>query len=120
MNTPLVECVPNFSDGRRPQVLEAIVSAIQRAAPVSVLDYSSDHDHNRSVVTFVGAPDDVLEAAFAAIQIAAQLIDMEVHRGQHPRIGATLTWCRLCPCAASRLSNAPNWRVGWASASAPS
>ncbi|RMF53441.1 MAG: glutamate formimidoyltransferase [Chloroflexota bacterium] len=89
MNTPLVECVPNFSDGRRPQVLEAIVSAIQRAAPVSVLDYSSDHDHNRSVVTFVGAPDDVLEAAFAAIQIAAQLIDMEVHRGQHPRIGAT-------------------------------
>ncbi|MCS6869832.1 MAG: glutamate formimidoyltransferase [Anaerolineae bacterium] len=89
MNTPLIECVPNFSDGRRPHVLEAIVSAIQRAAPVSVLDYSSDHDHNRSVVTFVGAPEDVLEAAFAAIKTAAQLIDMEVHRGQHPRIGAT-------------------------------
>jgi glutamate formiminotransferase/formiminotetrahydrofolate cyclodeaminase len=88
MNAPLIECVPNFSDGRRPQVLEAIVSAIQRAAPVSVLDYSSDHDHNRSVVTFVGAPDDVLEAAFAAIKTAAQLIDMDVHRGQHPRIGA--------------------------------
>ncbi len=89
MNAPLIECVPNFSDGRRPHVLEAIVSAIQRAAPVSVLDRSSDHDHNRSVVTFVGAPEDVLEAAFAAIQTAAGLIDMEVHRGQHPRIGAT-------------------------------
>lgn len=89
MNAPLIECVPNFSDGRRPHVLEAIVNAIQRAAPVSVLDYSSDHDHNRSVVTFVGAPEDVLEAAFAAIKTAAQLIDMEVHRGQHPRIGAT-------------------------------
>lgn len=89
MNAPVIECVPNFSDGRRPHVLEAIVSAIQRAAPVSVLDRSSDHDHNRSVVTFVGAPEDVLEAAFAAIQTAAGLIDMEVHRGQHPRIGAT-------------------------------
>ncbi|MFQ3535078.1 MAG: glutamate formimidoyltransferase [Aggregatilineales bacterium] len=88
MNAPLIECVPNFSDGRRPHVLEAILNAIQRAAPVSLLDHSSDHDHNRSVVTFVGAPEDVLEAAFAAIKTAAQLIDMEVHRGQHPRIGA--------------------------------
>ncbi len=88
MTVPLIECVPNFSDGRRPQVLEAILSAIQGAAPVSILDYSSDHDHNRSVVTFVGAPDDVLEAAFAAIKTAAQLIDMDMHRGQHPRIGA--------------------------------
>ncbi len=89
MNQPLVECVPNFSEGRRPEVVQAIVNAIQHAAPISLLDRSSDHDHNRSVVTFVGAPEDVLEAAFAAIQTAARLIDMEVHRGQHPRIGAT-------------------------------
>ncbi len=88
MNQLLIECVPNFSEGRRPEIVAAIVNAIQRAAPISLLDRSSDHDHNRSVVTFVGAPEDVLEAAFAAVQTAARLIDMEIHRGQHPRIGA--------------------------------
>jgi glutamate formiminotransferase/formiminotetrahydrofolate cyclodeaminase len=86
---PLVECVPNFSEGRRPEVVEAIVAAIKQAAPVHVLDYSSDHDHNRTVVTFVGAPEDVEHAAFAAIRQAAELIDLDKHQGEHPRIGAT-------------------------------
>jgi glutamate formiminotransferase / formiminotetrahydrofolate cyclodeaminase len=86
---PLVECVPNFSEGRRPEVIQAIVKALTAAAPVKVLDTSSDVDHNRTVITFVGAPEAVEEAAFAAIKTAARLIDLDVHRGQHPRIGAT-------------------------------
>lgn len=89
MANPLVECVPNFSEGRRPEVIEAIVKAISSAAPVRILDSSSDTDHNRTVVTFVGTPEAVEQAAFAGIKTAAALIDMDVHRGQHPRLGAT-------------------------------
>ncbi len=89
----LVECVPNFSEGRRPETVQAIIDAIQRAAPVHVLDYSSDADHNRSVVTFVGAPEAVETAAFAAIEKASHLIDLREHKGEHPRIGAT----DVCP-----------------------
>ena len=85
----LVECVPNFSEGRRPEVVQAIVDAIREAAPVHVLDYSSDHDHNRTVVTFAGAPEHVEAAAFAAIAQAARLIDLNQHKGEHPRLGAT-------------------------------
>ncbi len=86
---PLVECVPNFSEGRRPEVVEAIVNAVRSVPGVAVLDYSLDADHNRSVLTFVGPPDAVEAAAFAAIKTAAQLIDMTQHQGEHPRIGAT-------------------------------
>lgn len=86
---PLVECVPNFSEGRRPEVVEAIVDAVRRIPGASVLDYSLDADHNRSVLTFVGSPDAVELAAFAAIRKAAELIDMSQHSGEHPRIGAT-------------------------------
>ncbi|HUN23118.1 MAG TPA: glutamate formimidoyltransferase [Anaerolineales bacterium] len=84
----LIECIPNFSEGRRPEVLQAIVSAI-RAHGADVLDYSLDADHNRSVVTFVGNPTQVEAAGFAAIATASQLINLEQHVGQHPRIGAT-------------------------------
>lgn len=84
----LVECVPNFSEGRRPDVVAAIVTAITTAAPVHLLDSSSDPDHNRSVVTFAGEPQAVIEAAFAGIHAAASLIDLNVHQGEHPRIGA--------------------------------
>lgn len=86
---PLVECIPNFSEGRRPEVIEAIVSAIRSVPGISLLDYSSDADHNRSVVTFVGAPEAVEEAAFLGIRTAAELIDLREHSGEHPRIGAT-------------------------------
>ncbi len=85
----LVECVPNFSEGRRPEVIEAIVAAIRTASPVQVLDVSSDADHNRTVVTFVGEPEAVVTAAFAGIKTAADLIDLDHHRGEHPRLGAT-------------------------------
>ncbi len=86
---PLVECVPNFSEGRRPEVVEAIVDAVRGVAGAIVLDYSSDADHNRSVLTFVGTPEAVEQAAFAAIRTAASLIDMTRQQGEHPRIGAT-------------------------------
>ncbi|MDK2880386.1 MAG: glutamate formiminotransferase / 5-formyltetrahydrofolate cyclo-ligase [Clostridia bacterium] len=85
----LVECVPNFSEGRRPEVVEQILDVIRGVAGVKLLDYSSDPSHNRTVVTFVGGPEQVKTAAFLAAQKAAELIDMERHRGEHPRIGAT-------------------------------
>ncbi len=89
MSGPLVECVPNFSEGRRPEVVAQIVEAIRAVPGATVLDHSSDADHNRTVVTFVGPPQAVEEAAYAAIATAARLIDLEAHRGEHPRIGAT-------------------------------
>lgn len=84
----LIECVANFSEGRRGAVVDSIVDAIAATPGATVLGYESDVDHNRAVVTFAGAPDSVAEAAFAGISRAADLIDMEQHRGQHPRIGA--------------------------------
>ncbi len=86
--TPLVECVPNFSDGRRVQVIDEISGSIQRAG-ARIIDRQMDTDHNRSVITFVGEPSAAENAAFAAIQIAARLINLDTHRGEHPRIGAT-------------------------------
>lgn len=89
MKRPLVECIPNFSEGRRPEVIEAIVRAMRSAGGVYILDTTSDPDHNRSVVTFAGTPEAVEAAMFAAIRQAAELIDMTQHRGEHPRLGAT-------------------------------
>jgi glutamate formiminotransferase/formiminotetrahydrofolate cyclodeaminase len=89
MKRPLVESIPNFSEGRRPEVVEAIVNAMKQAAPVHILDTSSDADHHRTVVTYVGTPDAMERAAFAAIKTAAELIDMTQHSGEHPRLGAS-------------------------------
>ena len=89
MIPPLVECVPNFSEGRRAEVLEEIKEAIAAIPGATVLDLHSDPDHNRSVITFVGSPDAVEEAAFQMIKTAAQLIDLDHQSGEHPRIGAT-------------------------------
>lgn len=85
----LVECVPNFSEGRRPEVIEAIVKEIKSVSGVLFLDKEMDKDHNRAVITFVGPPDEVKAAAFKAIVKATELIDMEKHKGEHPRMGAT-------------------------------
>jgi glutamate formiminotransferase len=85
----LVECVPNFSEGQRNEVVEAIVGEARRVPGVKVLDYSSDTSHNRTVLTFVGDPEAARKAAFACCAKAAELIDMEKHKGGHPRIGAT-------------------------------
>ncbi len=87
----LVECVPNFSEARRPEVVEAIVTALEDggAGEVQILDVSSDVDHNRTVVTLVGSPAGVEGALFAGIAKAATLIDLNHHQGEHPRLGAT-------------------------------
>src|SRR5215212_5347394 len=85
----LVECVPNFSEGRRPDVVDAIRSAVAAVASVHILDVSSDASHNRSVITFVASVDHAVEAAFAGIAKARELIDLTVHQGEHPRLGST-------------------------------
>ena len=89
MSNPLVECIPNYSEARRPEVVEAILSAIRSVNGVVILDKHSDLDHNRTVVTMVGTPAAVEEAAFRSIKKAAELIDLNQHTGAHPRIGAT-------------------------------
>ncbi|MFQ5942582.1 MAG: glutamate formimidoyltransferase [Anaerolineales bacterium] len=85
----LVECIPNFSEGRRMEVVDAIVGSIQSVEGIQLLDRHSDEDHNRTVVTIIGPPNAAMEAAFAGISKAAELIDLEQHEGEHPRLGAT-------------------------------
>jgi glutamate formiminotransferase len=87
--TPLVECVPNFSEGRKPEVISALIQSIAAVETACVLDMHIDPDHNRAVITFVASPDQVVEAAFQVVARAAQLIDMRTHQGVHPRLGAT-------------------------------
>ena len=98
----IIECVPNFSEGRDKETISAITSAITSAAPVALLDVDPGEATNRTVVTFVGAPDDVVEAAFAGIKRAAELIDMRKHHGAHPRMGATDV-CPLIPVSGVTL-----------------
>lgn len=85
----LVECVPNFSEGRKPETVENIADAILAVESACVLDTHIDPDHNRSVITFVASPERVVEAAVRGIRRASELIDMRTHRGEHPRLGAT-------------------------------
>ena len=89
----LIECVPNFSEGRDQNVLRQITNAIESVEGVSLLDVDPGATTNRTVVTFVGDPDATVEAAFRAIRKAAELIDMRKQKGAHPRMGAT----DVCP-----------------------
>jgi len=89
MTSPLIECIPNYSEGRRMEVVEQIVAVIRSVPEVSILDRHSDPDHNRTVLTLLGSPEEVREAVFRSIAMAAELIDMDSHQGEHPRIGAT-------------------------------
>jgi len=86
---PLVECIPNFSEGRRPETVRQIAGAIAVVKTACVLDTHIDPDHNRSVITFVALPEHVVEAAVQAVKRASELIDMRMHKGEHPRLGAT-------------------------------
>src|SRR5215471_19145396 len=88
MARQLIECVPNFSEGRDPAKIDAIVQAILTVPEVVMLDRESDADHNRSVLTFVGPPSAVMGAAFRAVEKAVATIDLTKHEGAHPRIGA--------------------------------
>ena len=84
----LVECIPNISEGRRTDVIEAVVDQVRQTAGVTLLDYSSDASHNRTVITFLGSPEGVENAAVALAKKAAELIDLTQHQGEHPRMGA--------------------------------
>ena len=84
----IVECVPNFSEGRDLQKIDRIVAPFRGRQGVKLLDYSNDEDHNRLVVTVVGEPEPLREAVLEAIGVAVQLIDLNRHQGQHPRMGA--------------------------------
>ena len=98
MNNQLIECVPNFSEGRNMDIIEKIVSEIRGVDGVKLLNVDPGKATNRTVVTFVGEPNAVIEAAYLAIKKAAELIDMSKHSGEHPRMGATDV-CPLIPIA---------------------
>src|SRR5437879_6128652 len=85
----IVECIPNFSEGRRVEVVDAIVAAIRSVEGVVLLDREMDASHNRSVITFVGEPEACIEATVRAAGRASELIDLNKHQGEHPRMGAT-------------------------------
>src|SRR5213593_1296166 len=89
MPSPLVECVPNFSEGRNAATIEALRTALTGVPGVRLLDVQADAAHNRSVFTFVAPPDASVEAALAAMRVATARIDLTRHTGQHPRMGAT-------------------------------
>jgi glutamate formiminotransferase/formiminotetrahydrofolate cyclodeaminase len=114
---PMIECVPNFSEGRDQGVIRHIADAIQKVSGVTLLSVEPGADANRTVMTFIGSPEAVGEAAFAGIATAAELIDMQHHHGIHPRIGATDV-CPFVPLANTsmetciRLSHSVGKRVG--------
>jgi len=85
----LIESVPNFSEGRREEIVRQIIEEASKYPKIKVLDWSMDKDHNRSVVTLVGEPEQVLNALFDMTKKAAELIDLRYHKGEHPRMGAT-------------------------------
>lgn len=84
----ILECVPNISEGRNKEVIEAVLDEVRRVPGVTLLDYSSDESHNRTVITFLGCPEGVAQAAVALAKKAAELIDLTKHQGEHPRMGA--------------------------------
>src|SRR5690348_16599222 len=90
---PIIECVPNFSEGNDMHIIKQITDQIESVEGVRLLNVDPGKATNRTVVTFVGNPDAVIEAAYRAIQKAGELIDMSKHKGEHPRMGAT----DVCP-----------------------
>ena len=101
----ILECVPNFSEGRNMDVIKEITNAIESVAGIKLLDVDPGKATNRTVVTFVGGPDDVVEAAFRGIKKAAEVIDMSKHKGEHPRFGATDV-CPLVPVSGITMGEA--------------
>src|SRR5207248_11477762 len=89
MAAPLVECVPNFSEGRDAATIEALRTALTSVPGVRLLDVQADASHNRSVFTLVAPPETALEAALRAMRVATERIDLTKHTGEHPRMGAT-------------------------------
>src|SRR2546429_4163876 len=106
----IIECVPNFSEGRDPAVIRQITDQIEGVERVKLLHVDPGKATNRTVVTFAGPPEPVIEAAFRAIRTAAELIDMRRHQGEHPRMGATDV-CPLVPIAGVTMEEAAQCAV---------
>ena len=106
----LIECVPNFSEGNNMEVVRQITETIESVEGVKLLNVDPGKATNRTVVTFVGEPEFVTEAAFRAIAKAAELIDMKNHHGEHPRMGATDV-CPFIPVANISLEDTVKWSV---------
>ncbi|HEY2349490.1 MAG TPA: glutamate formimidoyltransferase [Puia sp.] len=106
--TPIIECVPNFSEGRNPLIIQAIRNEIESVEAVKLLNVDPGKATNRTVVTFVGPPEAVVEAAFLAIRKAGELIDMRQHAGEHPRMGATDV-CPLIPISGISMEDTVRW-----------
>ena len=106
--TRLIECVPNFSEGRDLGVVRQITDEIERVPGVKLLHVDPGKSTNRTVVTFAGEPEPVVEAAFRAIKLAATLIDMRRHQGEHPRMGATDV-CPLVPISGVSMDEAARY-----------
>lgn len=105
---PIIECVPNFSEGRRPEIIKQITDAIEAVPGVRLLNVDPGKATNRTVVTLVGSPAAVVEAAFCAIRVAGEIIDMRQHKGEHPRMGATDV-CPLIPIAGISMEETARW-----------
>jgi glutamate formiminotransferase / formiminotetrahydrofolate cyclodeaminase len=106
--TAIIECVPNFSEGRNLQIIQSITDEIETVAAVRLLNVDPGQATNRTVVTFVGSPEAVVEAAFIAIRKAGELIDMRHHKGEHPRMGATDV-CPLIPVSGITMEETVRW-----------
>jgi glutamate formiminotransferase/formiminotetrahydrofolate cyclodeaminase len=106
--SPIIECVPNFSEGQNTEIIQQITDQIESVAGIRLLNVDPGKATNRTVVTFVGSPEAVVEAAFLAIQKAGELIDMRVHKGEHPRMGATDV-CPLIPIAGISMEETAVW-----------
>ena len=106
--TPIIECVPNFSEGKDPQIIQWITNEIETVEGVKLLNVDPGKATNRTVVTFVGPPAAVVEAAFLAIRKAGELIDMRQHQGEHPRMGATDV-CPLIPVSGITMEETAVW-----------
>jgi len=105
MNKQLIECVPNISEGRDTAKINAIASVVETVEGVKLLDIDPGKATNRTVITFVGEPENVIEAAFQLIKKASELLDMSKHSGEHPRFGATDV-CPLVPISNITLEQA--------------
>jgi len=105
---PIIECVPNFSEGQDPEIIRQITGEIEKIPGVRLLNVDPGKATNRTVVTFVGHPAAVIEAAFEAIKKAGELIDMSRHKGEHPRMGATDV-CPLIPIAGISMEETAAW-----------
>ncbi len=108
MSMQIIECVPNISEGRRPEIIKEVTSVVETIAGVKLLDVDPGEATNRTVITFVGEPQNVIDAAFLLIKKASELIDMSEHTGEHPRMGATDV-CPLIPISGITMEETAEW-----------